>query len=214
MNKFLVLLKTLICGTLIMLLPRKAFAQENFFHFDKISYQQIIPLEKSFNSIPKPISYKVSISDDYIPNGKVLKNLLAQPLVFNRPDTLFNPQPEVSYYFLSSDSTVKLIEYTWDMRNNIKNLNDLIKQGNNQSNRESGYNKKFDALLSVITKSLGKPTKGNGETVEKEEEGYGKWMERRAEWHNKKVNVELFMIWTGSAKSIGTYKIRAKIYWN
>lgn len=189
-------------------------AQSIFFQFDKMEYKAIASIEKSFNSIPKTIAYKISISDDYIPNGKELKNLLAQPLVFNRPDTLFTPPPEVTYYFLSSDSTVKLIEYTWDTRNNIKNLNDLIGQGNNQSNREGDYNKKFDEILSSITKYLGKPTKGSGEAIEKEEEGYGKWMERRAEWHNKKVNVELFMIWTPSTKSIGTYKIRTKIYWN
>ena len=208
------MLNIFIIGVLNLLTNVRTFSQSNFFQFNTPLFNQILSVENNFKSGLKPISHKVYISDDYIPNGKELKNLLAQPLIFNRPDTSFIPSPEVSYYFLSIDSTVKLIEYTWDTRNSIKNLNDLTKQRNSQSNREVDYNKKFDEILSAITEPLGKPTKGKGETVEKEEEGYGKWMERRAEWHSKKVNVELFMIWTVSTKSIGTYKIRAKIYWD
>ena len=211
MNKLCNYKKETLLGFLIAL-SMIAFGQQSFFCFDKISARQAPFIEQKFNSETKIVKYRISISDDYIPNGKELKNLLSQPLIFNRPDTTFTPYPQVMYFFLSKDSTVKLIEYAWDSRNSDQNLNAILAQKNKESNRSDEYNKKFESILENLKKILGIPSKGVSNPVLVEKEGRS-WTERISEWHNDNVNVELIMIWSGKTKSIGTYKIVAKIYW-
>ena len=184
--------------------------QQNFFQFSQINANQIDSVEVGMQGHLKELSYKIGVSSDYFPNASTFK--LAQPKVFSRPATGQFIGCQVNYFFTAPDSVVRLIDYTWDTKNDVTSLTDLLKKENDQSGSKTKYDSEFQKIAAILTDNLGKPVEGTGEFVKKQE-GSSNWYERNLIWKKGEATVELNMIWA-ERKALGTYKIRCKVYWN
>lgn len=184
--------------------------KSDFFLFEQKKVKDITIIEKSFKSRQRETS-KVTISDDFFPGAT--KYDLEFPITFDRKDNQFSPYSVVQYYYTANDSLVRLIVYDWDKTQIINNFFDLQKELKNESKRLNEYNAKYDELLKNITDKLGRPISGDGK-VKEIKEGQSSYIERKSKWTSDNCTVELNMIFTTDNRTMGTFRIRAKIYWD
>ena len=195
---------------IVLLIGQLTDDNRDFFLFDQKKVKDITLIEKSFKS-SKRETRKVTISDDFFPGAT--KYDLEFPITFDRRDNQFNPFSVVQYYYTANDSLVRLIVYDWDKTQIINNFFDLQKELKNESKRLTEYNAKYDELLKNITDKLGRPISGEGK--EKEiKDGQSSYIERKSKWTSYNCTVELNMIFTTDNRTMGTFRIRTKIYWD
>ncbi|MBX2945703.1 MAG: hypothetical protein KF725_07705 [Cyclobacteriaceae bacterium] len=182
----------------------------DFFLFDQKKVKDITTIEESFKS-QKRETRKVTVSDDFFPGAT--KYDLEFPITFDRKDKEFNPFSVVQYYYTPNDSLVRLIVYDWDKTQIINNFIDLQKELKNESKRINEYNTKYDELLKNITDKLGRPISGDGK-IKEIKDGQSSYIERKSKWTRDNCTVELNMIFTTDNRTMGTFRIRTKIYWD
>lgn len=195
---------------IVLLVGQLTNDKPDFFLFDQKKVKDITTIEESFRS-QKRETRKVTVSDDFFPGAT--KYDLEFPITFDRKDKEFNPFAVVQYYYTPNDSLVRLIVYDWDKTQIINNFIDLQKELKNESKRINEYNTKYDELLKIITDELGRPISGDGK-IREIKEGQSSYIERKSKWTRDNCTVELNMIFTTDNRTMGTFRIRTKIYWD
>jgi hypothetical protein len=195
---------------IILLVGQLTDDKLDFFLFDQKKVKDITTIEESFKS-RKRETRKVTVSDDFFPGAT--KYDLEFPITFDRKDDEFNPFSVVQYYYTGNDSLVRLIVYDWDKTQIITSFLDLQKELKNESKRLNEYNVKYDELLKNITEKLGRPISGDGK-IKEIKDGQSSYIERKSKWTRDNCTVELNMIFTTDNRTIGTFRIRTKIYWD
>ncbi|MBS1492398.1 MAG: hypothetical protein JST55_02745 [Bacteroidetes bacterium] len=185
-------------------------AQTNFFCFKSINIKDAFVIEKKLNSELYKDTARVYISQDYIPNAGEIMHDLVFPYVFFRVDTSFVRPPFVEYFFSKKDSTVKLIEYTWDKVQWKMYKHDTNSDKVTEIEKIIYYNK-FDSLAVQLINILGNSTGNNGNEQFKGD-GFDKYATRELIWQKNKLYVRLWMIWTGRSSS-NTNRIRVTVTW-
>ena len=113
--------------------------------------------------------YTIGVSKDYFPNAD--KFDLEQPLLYIRDTAKL--RTGVSYFFSKPDSTIRLVEYSWDASKEINEIERLF-----HHNKE------------VISQLLGQPGK---ETINNQQT----WSQKTIIWQNDSVYVMQFMLIEG-----------------
>jgi hypothetical protein len=175
-----------------------------------INIKDAFTIEKNLNSELYKNTAKVYISKEYIPNADKIMNDLAFPYVFFRNDSSFIRPPFVEYFFSKKDSSVKIIEYTWDKVQWKMYKNDDSNDKVTESEKTTYYSK-FDNLIAKLTDLLGEHT-GNDGKEQYKGEGFDKYITRELVWEKNNLYVRLWMIWTGRSSS-NTNRIRITVTW-
>jgi|GEM_PF-2470895 len=127
-------------------------------------------IEKKNNGIRIYPSYTIGVAKDYFPNADKFK--LGQPLVFTRDTSKLMTQ--VTYFFSVPDSTVRLIEYSWNATG----------KGQNTISQLFGSNKTL----------LSKHFKDKGAEIERKEDT---WSQKNIIWENDSTYAKQFMLIQG-----------------
>ena len=195
---------------IVLLIGQLTDDKPDFFLFDQKKVKDITTIERLFKS-RKRETRKATVSDDFFPGAT--KYDLEFPITFDRRDDQFSPFSVVQYYYTGNDSLVRLIVYDWDKTQIISNFFDLQKELKNEAKRLKEYNAKYDELLKSITDKIGKPNSGDGK-VQEIKDGKSSYIERKGKWTSDNCTVELNMIFTTDNRTMGTFRIRTKIYWD
>lgn len=145
-------------------IPGLVFAQK--FNLQNIHAKQIAAVQAGDKARRVTPSYSIGVAEDYFPNRS--KFLLAQPIIYSRPDSSFVFETE--YFFSKSDSVVRLIEYQWEGTENTT---------------AGEFDRRVEQNAALITRALGKPKKDIPETDDKA---------AKTVWFNDKVHVEQLMM--------------------
>lgn len=168
--------------TFILIAGISARSQSLKFTIERPSIRDIDSIESANKG--KTFNYTgitFSVSKGYFPNSE--KFNLGQPINSNR---LTNPvQTQLSYYYSLPDSTIRLIEYSWDVSMKESSLLDSIFESNSQQ---------FYRLFS---------SEGKTETQD-----HGSWTQRTTIWEGLCNYIKQFMV-----KGSHTYRVRVLISW-
>ena len=108
-----------------------------------------VSLETKLNSIDKTPLHLVGISTGIYPNKSNF--ILATPRTFVRKEDFF--EKEVSYYYSTSDSLVKVILYQWDKRDEKS-----FETKNEKEQKFKEFQRKWTTIEKSLRNELGKPT--------------------------------------------------------
>lgn len=168
--------------TFILIAGISARSQSLKFTIERPSIRDIDSIESANKG--KTFNYTgitFSVSKGYFPNSE--KFNLGQPINSNR---LTNPaQTQLSYYYSLPDSTIRLIEYSWDVTMNESSLLDSIFEINSRG---------FYDLFSNAGKT--------------QIEDHGSWTQKTTIWEDQRKYIKQFMV-----KGSYTYRVRVLISW-
>lgn len=174
-------MKISLLPLVVFLLPLTVEAQKETFVFERPGICCIDTMEVGLGSRLVKRKIIISIPDGYYPSAAEYRH--GQPIIYFR--TMQRLQPEVYYYFSVPDSTIRLIQYTW-----------------NGTATQSKYLSKIyehnAAELSARMKEVG----------EQETINHDGWVETKQTWEDANTYVKQTMI-SGS----GTYRVKVLISW-
>ena len=162
-----------------------AIAQKKWFSLQRPSITQVDSIENKHNGRRISYNYTISVSPDYFPNALTYK--LNNSLVFYRHTKPI--KTEVSYFSSDADSTIRLIEYTWE--GNSKNWKKLLK--------------KFERNKKLISKHFQNPGRTSFKDYINEKDD---WTGQTVVWENATSYVKQFLI-----AGQGTFRTRVLISW-
>ena len=159
------------------------FGQKSNFTFSRPSVNDIDSIEISHDGHAFTYNSNISfqISSNYFPNSD--KFNLGQPIASNRKTE--PTKTLVNYYYSLPDSTIRLIEYTWNQSKENSQLLETLFEDNS---------KYFSSFFS-----------NNGITTS---EDHGDWTQKATVWENDSTYIKQFMV-VGS----GTFRVRLLISW-
>lgn len=181
------------------------------YQFEQISKHEIAKIEEEHNSERINDSVKISLSKKYYPNPNNYE--IPNPISYKRETKDFIPF-RVNYFYSKHDKIVRLISYTWSKNAFSSNVFELLTATKDEYKYIDRYHTHYENVLSELKSQLGKPHEGSGEIEEVNSEN-GKSLRRRAKWINDNRIVVLNMNFTPKEwkGSIGTYRVRLRIYW-
>lgn len=140
------------------------------FSLQRPSIYLIDSIEKKNNGIRVYPSYTIGVAKDYFPNADKFK--LGQPFVFTRDTSKLMTQ--VTYFFSVPDSTLRLVEYSW----------------NAAGKRENTISQLFSSNKTLLSKYF----KNKGTESEIKEDT---WSQKNTIWENDSTYAKQFMLIQG-----------------
>jgi hypothetical protein len=178
------------------------FINELFSGFNDLKIDKAIAFEKKNKSKDFSPTYLIGIGEGIYPNENNYK--LETPRIFKRSD---KPgfQIEIDYFYVLSDSSVKVILYQWDVLPSKEKKS--FEDDKSDLQNFSRFQTKFNQLSDSLTRVLGSPVQKN---IDQSKVSSGETFRDDVKWHNENgLNAYLFMF--GNNES-GYRQIRLAIY--